>query len=269
MANIIKCKKVGKNVIVKVVTARQLQLLPIYKGGEIYDDESNLVGINYDDEFSIKVGETVPIKKHRYKIQKITKMTTVKGKHVKGYHLHAAQLSKSSMFMFPFLGYNRSHFRWNSDFMNCFISREGEDLEKGEVNYIYLWYKYVPSIQMEEFEEQLKSNENFVDFEDVDKYHVLYKFSIPDKYKEDCRKIIKGKYSYITEIAKERILDFHFSSKKRPLGKILYRSSERRKKMEKELGIIIPPDVDLHDPFYMEEETFYDKFKIIKPKLGW
>ena len=268
MTSSIKCSKVGKRVTIKVVTARQLKLLPIYKGGEVYDDDGNLIEVNYGDEYSVKVGETVPINKHCYKIQKIAKMLTTEGKHVKGYYLHTAELTKASMFIFPFLGYNRSHFRWNSDFMNCFIGREGED-EDGEVNFIYLWYKFIPSVEMEEFEEQLKDNANFVDFEDVDKYHVLYKFSIPDKFKEDCNKLIKGKYSYISEVAKERILDFHFSSEKRPLGNILYRAEERRLRMEKELGTPISKDADLHDPFYMENEIYYDKFKVKKSKLGW
>ena len=269
MTSSVKCSKVGKNVTVRVVTARQLNLTPIYKGGEIYDDEGNLVEIDYGGEYSIKVGETIPVKKHRYKIQKIVKMFTTEGDHVKGYYLHTTELTKASMFILPFLGFNRSHFRWNSDFMNCFINKEGEEQQKKEVDYVYLWYRYVPSIEMEEFEELIKSNKHFIDFEDVDKYHVLYKFSIPNKFKKDCKKLIKGRYSYISEIAKERILDFHFSSKKRPLGKILYRCEERRKRMEKELEISIPKEVDLHDPFYMDREIFYNKFKITKPKLGW
>ena len=265
MTNSIRCDKVGKTITLKVASPRQLHLVPIYKGGEVYDDQKNLVEVNYDEEFAVKVGETVSIKKHRYKIQKITKMVTLNGSHVTGYYLHTATLSKSAMFIFPFLGYNRTFFDWNSCFINSFVWKEGEE----EGRYVYLWYKFVPCLEMEEFEEKLKSNVNFIDAEDVDHYHVLYRFMVPEKFEEDYDKIIAGKYSYITEVAKERILDFHFSSPDRPIGKILYRDPERREKMEKELGTKIPESQDLHDPFYREEDTFYNSYKIEKPKLGW
>tara|TARA_R100000908_G_C3750440_1_gene145073 strand:+ start:165 stop:962 length:798 start_codon:yes stop_codon:yes gene_type:complete len=265
MTSTIKCDKVGKVVTVKVYSSRQLHLLPIYKGGEVYDDKGNLVEINYDDEFLVKVGETVSIKRHKYKIQKITKMVSLEGIHVSGYYLHTSTLSKSSMFVFPLLGYTRTFFEWNSSFINSFIWKEGGE----EGRFIYLWYKFVPSLEMEEFEEKLKNNINFIDAEDVDDYHVLYRFMVPEKFEKDYDKIIKGKYSYITESAKERILDFHFSSPDRPIGKILYRDPERREKMEKELGIKIPEEQDLHDPFYKEEDTFFNRYKIIKSRLGW
>jgi hypothetical protein len=265
MTSSIKCDEVGKVVTVNVVSPRQLQLVPLYKGGEIYDDKGNLVEINYGKDYTVKTGETVHIKKQRYKVQKIEKIFNAKGEHILGYKLHIATLSKASMFLFPFLGYNRTFFSWNSSFVNAFVWKENAE----EGRFIYLWYKFVPSLEMEEFEEKLKNNVNFIDAEDVDDYHVLYRFLVPEKFEEDYDKIIEGKYSYITEIAKERILDFHFSSKTRPIGKILYRDPERRERMEKEMDIIIPEDQDLHDPFYKEEETFFNKYKIKKSKLGW
>ena len=126
MTSSIKCDKVGKTVTVKAYSPRQLHLFPIYKGGEVYDDEGNLIAVNYDEEFIVKAGETVSIKKHRYKVQKITKMVSDKGLHISGYYLHIAVLSKSSMFIFPLLGYNRTFFDWNSSFVNSFVWKEGE-----------------------------------------------------------------------------------------------------------------------------------------------
>lgn len=258
----VKCEKVGKTVTLKAVTARQLHLLPIYKGGEKYDEEGNLTSIDYDGEFEVTVGDTVTVKRQRFRVHKITKMRTEKGVHVNGYYLHTAVLNKSSMFVLPLLGFNRAYFRWNFDFMNCFVRTEDNKEE-----FIYLWYKFTPSQEMEDLEEKLIGHPNYVDQEDVDEYHVLYKFSVPEKYKEDYRKILKGKYSYITDVAKERILDFHFSAKDRPLGKILYRDPSRRKKMESDLGVSIPEELDLHDPFYAEEEFFYNHYRIPKAVL--
>jgi hypothetical protein len=255
----IVCEKSGRVITVTGLSARMLRLRPLNAGAEIYEGNT-LVGLNYEDEFSVKVKDIMPIKRHQYKIQKITKVEDQNQLQGPGYYLTIAELNKSSMFIIPLLGYNRNYFRWVTDFMNCFIGTE----ENGCLDTIYLWYKYTASIDMEEFENNLMSHPNYIKQKDVDKYHVLYEFSVPEKFMGDYQLILEGKYSYISEAAKERILEFHSSSKERPLGKILYRDPIRKEKMEKELGVTIPEGLDLHDPFTLEEEFFMDSYKIPK-----
>tara|TARA_R110002126_G_scaffold47605_5_gene133369 strand:+ start:5033 stop:5824 length:792 start_codon:yes stop_codon:yes gene_type:complete len=258
----IECEKSGKIVIIKADSPRRLQLSPIYKGGEVYE-KGVLIAIDFDGEFAVEVGKTVAINRQRYKVGKISKIMSTEGSHMTGYHLHITELNKSSMFVMPLLGYNRGYYRWNTDFVNCFIGTEDD----GSDYTIYLWYKYTASIEMETLEGRLKEHPSFVSQEDVDQYHVLYKFSVPEKYVDDYMLILDGKYSYISEVAKERILDFHSSKKDRPLGKILYRDPERRRKIEKELGVTILESADLHDPFYEEDELYYNKNRLPKPAL--
>ena len=257
----INCEKSGKTVKIEAVSARRLKLTPMYKGGEIFKD-GKLVGLDFDGEFGIKAGEVLNVQRQRYQIQSFDRMLTESG-HCCGYYLNTSMLNKSSMFIIPFLGFNRAYFRWNFEFMNCFIATEALPVD----GHIYLWYKYTGSQEMEEFEAKIKQHPNYVSMQDVDDYHVLYKFSVPNKFLKDYDLIIQGKYSYISEVSKERILNFHSSAKDRPLGKILYRDAARRKRMEEELGTVIPKELDLHDPLYEEDEYFFDRYRIPKATL--
>lgn len=252
----IECKRSGKTVVITPVSARRLSLTPKYEGAEIIDD-GELVGLNFDDEFEVYPSSVVPVQRDKYKIVSLSKMMDVEGNY-SGYYLNIAELSKSSMFIMPFIGYSRRYFRWDSDFVNCFVATEDNPNERA----IYLWYRYRPTLEMEAFEGKIKDNMEYRETIDVDKYHVLYKYSVPKRYLKDFNLILEGRYSYISSIAKERILDFHSSSRDRPLGNILHRDPERRKKMEKDLDIVIPPSADLHDPPYLEEETYKNSFKI-------
>jgi len=257
----IKCEESGKVVVLLAESSRRVQVSPIYKGGEVYEN-GKLVALNFDNEFEIKNGEAITIKRQRYMVNSISKIMSTDEKHIIGYHLNIANLNKSSMFIMPFLGYDRKYFKWQTDFVNCFIETELDDTPS-----IYLWYKYIPTVEMEHLENKLSRHPDFDSQKDVDQYHVLYRFNIPKKYLNDYNLILKGKYSYISEVAKERILNFHFSSKDRPLGNILYRDPKRRERMEKDLNVKIPEDLDLHDPFYKKEEVYLEKYKIPKSPI--
>lgn len=258
----IECEKSGRIVTVTSKSARKIKLTPSFKGGEIYKD-GVLVGVDFNGEFCISVGEVLPIRRQRFLINAIEKTKNAAG-HPSGYSLIITKLNKSSMFLFPFLNYSRAYYRWKTDFMNCFNSIEGNPNESA----LYLWYRYDASLEMEEFEAKIKKHPQYLETIDVDQYHVLYKFSIPARYIKDYNLIIKGKYSRISDIAKERIMDFHSASKTSPLYKILTRDPSRRQKMEKELAISIPENSELHDPFYEKDECYFDKYKIPAPKLN-
>jgi len=258
----IECEESGRIVTVTSSSARSIKLTPSFKGGEMCKN-GVLNGVDYNGEFCISVGEVLPIKRQRFMINGIKRLVNTKGQHI-GYTLIVAKLNKSSMFLFPFLNYSRPYYRWKTDFMNCFNSTEDNPNEVA----LYLWYKYSASIEMEEFEEKIKKHPQYVETIDVDQYHVLYKFSIPTRYYEDYKLIIQGKYSRISEIAKERILDFHSAKNNSPLYKILNRDPSRREKMEKELDISISESDELHDPFYEEEERYLNKYNIPALKIS-
>ena len=138
----INCEKSGRTVTISSNSARKVKLTPSFKGGERYK-KGVLVGVNFNDEFEVSTGDTVTIKRQRFKVKEITKMMSTEGTQI-GYYLVIAKLNKSSMFLFPMLNYSRTYYRWNTDFMNCFIGTE----DNPDENALYLWYRYNASLEM-------------------------------------------------------------------------------------------------------------------------
>jgi hypothetical protein len=242
------------------VNARMIRVLPLKLDAEVYtqleDGKNKLVKLDFNG-FVLSVGQEVIIGKGKYKIQEITKTSSYSEKGV-GYDLYTSQLNKSSMYILPLLGGNRATMKWNHSLVNCFIGTE----EWGVTETILVWYRFDGTKESVEFEEKIMEHPNYIGTHDVDKYHVMYEFSVPERFKDDYYLLVDGKYSRIKEATKNTILDFHFSTKTRPLGRILYKDPQRKREIEEELLIKIPEDIDLLDPFYEKDELFMNKFII-------
>jgi len=239
-----------------VINCRVLNVIASSAVEEIKVD-NELSELIFTNGIKISIGSEVNVKNEFYKVQSIKKAKPEDG--VTGYLLYTSVLNKTSMFILPMIGHDRAKFKWNSSFMNSFVEVEDSPNDLGD---IYLWYRYLPSVDMEAFEDFIVSLPTYVDMSDIDKHHVLYKLSVPEAYLPDYKLIIEGKYSQISEITKKRILDFHSSTKERPLGKILYKTEARKKELEKQLGVELDDDAELHDLFYEKDETFYNKYII-------
>jgi len=239
-----------------VINCRVLNVIASSAVEEIKVD-SEISELIFTNGIKISIGSEVNVRNEFYKVQSIKKAKPEDG--VTGYLLYTSILNKTSMFILPMLGHDRAKFKWNSAFMNSFVEIEGDTQDSEN---LYLWYRYLPSVDMEIFEDFIVSLPTYVNMKDVDKHHVLYKLAISEAYLPDYRLIKEGKYSQITEITKKRILDFHSSTKERPLGKILYKTEARKKELEKQLGVELDADAELHDLFYEKDETFYTKYII-------
>lgn len=255
----------GTNMCIFVQNPRLLVINPVGKQYEVIKD-GELVEIDYCGEFNIKKGKIITIDKQKYKIQRIKKESS-QGVAGEGYYLYIHnKLSKTSNFIFPYLGKNRDYFKWNENFVNSFIGTE----EHGDYGTsIYLLYRYDGSINFFAFEKVITEHPWYKETVDTDKYHVLFRFDIPDDFLVDIEKIINGKYSRISEKGKEQILRFHNTTKDKPLGDILYRAESRKKQLEEDLSephngsiIKISESADLLDPFDIEEEIFMNYYII-------
>jgi hypothetical protein len=223
-------------------------------------NENKIISINYSDRFKIELEKVIIIDKNPYKIFSIIK----EDKEGKVYTLVLFKMTKSCIFIMPFLGKDRQHFKWDINFCNCYIGTE-DDFTYG--NSIYLLYRFIGDTWYTDFEQELRNSPYFIESQDVDKHHVLYEFSVPSDYIEDMDLILEGKYSQISIGAKNRVLTFHGSTSDKPIHGILSRSSEYREKLEKELGldkdrIKIPLENELYDRFKEEEEIYLNKYKI-------
>jgi hypothetical protein len=249
----------GINLHLKVVNNRMLSVTPGHRQYEILDENDKLVGLDYSGEYLISKGSVLQVGNQKYKISEIQRSTTTQG-----YELYTfRKITTTGTFIVPFLGEDRTYFRWALEFVNAFIGT----IDSPDTDHVSILYRFDGSVEFANFEEKLKSREDFVSAKDTDKYHILYTFKLPSKFKVDIDTIIQGKYSEVSEEAKQTILDFHYSDKKKPIGQILFKCPLRRKEMEKELGHEIPSDNELFEMFHTPNEQFHKHF-IIQEKDG-
>tara|TARA_R110002126_G_scaffold185701_2_gene334224 strand:+ start:1295 stop:2101 length:807 start_codon:yes stop_codon:yes gene_type:complete len=246
-----------------VINHRVINVVASTKVEEKHSDNGNISELEFTNGIKIVPGVELNIKGDFYKVNSILKSKPEQG--VQGYLLYTSILNKTSTFILPMLGYNKSIFKWDTSLMNCFVEVDGQPETDDE---LHLWYRYIPSVEMESFEDFLTKHPMYLDMKDLDKHHALYRFSIPEEYVPDYKLIKKGRYSKITDLSKKRILDFHSSSIDKPLGKILYKAEDRKKSLEKQFDVEIDKDAELHDPFYQKDETFYDSYILTGTSLS-
>jgi hypothetical protein len=212
--------------------------------------ENRIYSLEGPDGLNLSVGLTIPIKGIKYKINLIEK------KEIKGiitYELSVANRTKSSIYILPMLGGNRTLFLWNKLLLNVFISTEEHD------KCIALLYRFSADPLFLKFEKALCKFRNFIDKIDVDPYHVLFVFSVPKKHTNNYESFINGKYSELQKLYKLNILEFHDQDISSQIGQILFKSEKRKQLLEKLLDVNLPEDSELYSIINIEEETFNPK----------
>ncbi len=257
----------GVSVNLELQNARVLRINPINKGVEEENSKGDIITLDYGEDVKYSVDNEYTINKVKYKVQKIIKIEDPEIGI--GYIIFNHIINKSSIFIMPLLALNgeiRTNFRWNTNFCNCFIGTE----EQGDYgDHIYLLYRFEGTKEFSSYENYLQRHSWFIGENQIDHYHTLYQFK-PDKvFMEDFKLIVKGKYSSISEIAKNRILGFHCVTKDKTLGKILYKDNTLKEELEDKLSskesiVRIPEDLDLHDIFNIDDEIYLNKYKIKK-----
>lgn len=246
----------GLNVVMEAQNCRYIKVSPFNAKAEELDEEGKLIGLNYSDELKIKAGEVLSFKDDFHKIDFIKK---VDAGQVSGYYLYAHDLTKSTRFIMPMLGFDKLYFRWNKNFCNCFIGTES-DGDYG--NNIYLLYKYDVSAEFKKFERAMGLHPQYDSTIEPDKEHVMFVFNVPDYSVDNLKTILQGKYSYVSDDYKEQVLSFHNIDSESDLGQIMYRGKKRREKLNEELGVEIPLDVDLYEKISPSKEIFLNKYII-------
>ena len=203
-----------------------------------------------DPELTISVGDTQMFRKMPFKVNIIDKTSSTKCE------LKVAPRTKSSVFIMPMLSGSKELYFYNTLFLNCFIATEDHP------NSIILLYRFSGSALFLKFEQALKKFTTFKDMIDPSPHHVMFVFDIPTKYKDDYNKFILGKYSHFSPELKAAIFKFHKTDMHSSLGQILYKSEKRRLRLSQNLGMEIPPDMELFDIPDAEDEIYNPKIYI-------
>lgn len=194
--------------------------------------------------------------------------------------------TKTYTYLLPFLGIYKSELLINKFnetvydsnsldclFINCYMGDEKYPVFSEEPN-VLLLYRFIGTKEFLKFEDMFKNCSNFVSAYDPYSCFVMYVFKITD-FVEDYKLIVQGKYSKISERAKERILEFHgllLKGNKSEIAEVLYRLPPAYLRMEKELNkglpesqwVKIPRDQEISSVFNPEREIFKYKDYLIK-----
>jgi hypothetical protein len=237
----------GNNIDFRLISATTVRIegdtediIPYY-----YNNE--LISLELLKKKIISVGQTFKIKGISYKIN-IIRRTEIRDELY--YDLIVADKTKSSLFLLPMLGGTRELLFYNSLFINAFI-----DI-KYKKDCIILLYRKSTRKSFSQFIELCKRLNSFIEIEEPNSTHLLFIFSIPRKYKKEFKAFKEGKYSEMSDLYKLNILDFHRSDIDGDLGKILFKSEERRLELEASLEASLPEDSELYSIMEEEEEKF-------------
>lgn len=101
-----------------------------------------------------------------------------------------------------------------------------------------------------------------------DNKHLFLTISLPSNFLTDIHYIINSRYSYVSQLAKDKLINYYKQISPNPeeieksrIFKILNRDNNYRKSLEQQLGVIIPSYLDLYEGFNIEKENFnYSSF---------
>jgi hypothetical protein len=236
------------------VVLRSTRIKPIVINSDTDDDV--IESIQYNGLPTIGRGKQIVLGKEPFRVNHIEASG-------ENFILHASKLTKASYFMLPALGENRSYFLWDSLFVNAFVDVEDACYESLGPH-LYLLYRFSKKRSYARFEQIIQQNELFVNMFDVDPFHVLYTFRIPDELVIEYRLFKKGAYSKLHVNYKQQVLAFHQAGRSSSLAGILNKTESFRQRLSKDLAAEIHKSAELHDAPVLHEETFLNKYKIKK-----
>ena len=250
----IKCKELTytpANALTVRISGGTSSIIPHKVGDKI-------VSLEGPEKINIFVGFTTEVNKFKYKINIITKVVK---DDILYYDLSTAKRTKSSTFILPMLGGERRLFFWNKLFMNAFVGIEDKK------DCIVLLYKFSMDSLFLKFEKALQKFRSFSEKIDIDPYHVIFIFDIPEEHRKNYNKLKKGKYSEMEDEYKFHILEFHGFDMSNQVAHVLWKSEKRREAMETKLDAEIDTNSELLTPIDFNKEIYDLETYEIKKQL--
>lgn len=235
-------------VLIEVLDGRTVRLTVDAKPLDVVKEGKKITSINIDNKPYLSLKEynkifvTINERIHTYEISEIDQIAN------NCFQAHTMVRTKSSFFVTPMLGNDRGYFSWGKYFVNTFLSEDS----------IIVLFRFFNVDDFKQFEHGMTKHPMFKELIDSNHQHVAVKFKVPFESRTNLSLFKDGKYSQMSDKYKEQILAFHKIDKDALIGKILFKSDSRREQLEMDLGVTIPPDVELYDK-PGEEEYFKTK----------
>lgn len=153
---------------------------------------------------------------------------------------------------------------------NCYKNTFLGDKTTNNIDKIMLLYqlpKQTPEAveAWNNFEVFLISLPDYVSDYKADKYHRMFVYNIPEKWKEDYNKFIKWKPSTFSKEYKDHINFFYGNLLKykpdSPILGVLHKTEERFKFLENQFNIDIPRNQEASSVPYWDEEYYQEEYK--------
>jgi len=174
--------------------------------------------------------------------------------------------NKSTTYLLPMMGLDSKTFRGltfpYNQFRSVFIGDKTHDSFEGDK--IMLLYKFSGKEEFINYEVFLESLPTYIDKYEPDKYHTMYVYDIPFKWKDDFEKFKQWKPSEFSKDYKLHITKFYGLDQHSPVYQTLYKIEDRYKDLEDKLGINIPRDLEASSSPYWEIEYYQEEFKLLK-----
>lgn len=175
--------------------------------------------------------------------------------------------TKSTVYILPMLGHDRTFFDYLGKLMNAYMFEEAYPGIKG---CLYLLYSISNDIfEDSEIGKRLIKHKSFVGHYRVfaNREYTMVAFELPETYSFDISKFWEGKFSQFTDYFKMEILSFHGAIPNSILHGILGKTTKTKQHLEKTLTgdkkemqvIKIPNGMDLDSKPVVTNETFFYK----------
>lgn len=249
-------------------TVRMVFYAPESEVTKILDDEGDIYQVSCGD-MTVTRGNHVYVKGNGgpvpFKVAEINKNNERSGVANVTFEVNSTYVSKAKYFILPMLGGpKRSYYAWTEHLVDVFVG-DDTSVDFSDDHNILLLYRFSGEQSYLSLEESLKSDELFLESYDVDRYHVMFCFQVPDHYMDEFDKFLEGQYSQLHHKYKKHILDFHGEDNKSALAGILHRREDYKKSMEQKYDIDIPEGAELASIPYMSREKYQEEMRIKDP----
>ena len=239
-------------VLFNITNARTVRLTGGTKSIKAHKVNKEIVSLEINDRI-ISLGETISIKKNKFKVNEIEKKFLG---NVLVYEFYMAKQTKSNIFVLPMLSGERKLFFYDTHLINTFIAVEEHK------SCIALLYRWSNDPLFLKFENAIKQFRNYKDYIDVSESLVVYIFDVPMKHRENYKNFIHGKYSELTPQYKTSLLKFHGMNIDGQIGQILFKSEKRKLRLETKLGCQLDDDAEIYSIIDPKFETFNPNYYI-------
>lgn len=239
----------NSSILLEVLDGRSVRLtVKAQSVGVSYNPKNQIEGIAINGSPFVALGALnkvyVKINQHVqiYEVEHII--------HVKDnvFQLNTHKRTKTCYFVVPMVFKKKDDVRWNQYFVNSYI------VDVDEFPKLGLLYRFFQTDDYKQFEAEMKKHPMFDRIVETDLQHSMFVFRFPEKAILDVEHFLEGRYSEITENTKQNILNFNVINKDSGIGSILYKSEQRRKQLELNLGAELKPELELYDKPVVEEE---------------